>query len=69
MGVVLRTDTITDEEDGTKTITTRFGEGVDVMTTHINQSGYLIKQQVGGVVVLGSTEEECRRIWEPRGLW
>ena len=69
MGVVLRTDTITDEEDGTKTITTRFGEGVDVMTTHISQSGYLIKQQVGGVVVLGSTEEECRRIWEPRGLW
>ena len=70
MSVVLRTDTIVSEEDGTKTIVTRFGEGMDVMTTHINSTGHLIKQQqIGGVVVTGSTEDECRRIWEPRGLW
>ena len=70
MRVVARTDSIELEEDGTKTITTRFGEGMDVMTTHIDQFGHLIKQhQVGGVVLTGSTEDECRRIWEPRGLW
>jgi hypothetical protein len=70
MRVVIRTDSVTMENDGTKTITTRFGEGMDVMTTHIDQFGHLIKQkQVGGVVLIGSTEEECRRIWEPRGLW
>ena len=70
MRVVIRTDSIALEEDGTKTITTRFGEGRDVMTTHIDQFGHLIKQhQVGGVVLTGSTEEECRRIWEPKGLW
>jgi hypothetical protein len=70
MRVVVRTDTVTAEVDGSKTITTRFGEGMDVMTTHIDQFGHLIKQQqVGGITLTGSTEEECRRIWEPRGLW
>jgi len=70
MRVVLRTDSIVLEEDGTKTITTRFGEGMDVMKTHIDQFGHLInQQQVGGVILTGSTEEECRRIWEPKGLW
>ena len=70
MRVVVRTDTVTLEDDGTKMITTRFGEGMDVMTTHVDQFGRLIQQkQVGGIIVKGSTEDECRRLWEPKGLW
>jgi hypothetical protein len=43
---------------------------MDVMKTRIDQFGHLInQQQVGGVILTGSTEEECRRIWEPKGLW
>ena len=70
MRVVVRADTLTLENDGTKIITTRFGEGIDVMTTRIDRFGNLIKQeQVGGIVLTGSSEDECRRIWEPKGLW
>ena len=68
--VVTRYDTMTAISDGSTTITTKFGEGGDSLTTTVDVDGHLvIQKQVGGVIVSGSSEETLKAIWQPRNLW
>ena len=68
--VVTRTDVISYNTDGTKTIATSFGLSGDEISTTVDHSGQLIKQvQLGNILISGSTKETLRQIWQPQNLW
>jgi hypothetical protein len=65
-----RTDIVSLNGDGTKTIHTDFGSATDKITSTFNYDGRLIKQiQQGNILVTGSSKDVLRRIWEPKNLW
>ncbi len=67
---VVRTDSIKKYADGTRVITTRFGEDNDSLWTTIDPQGRMILQeQNDGAFVTGTTEGTLRSIWSPRNLW
>ena len=68
--VETRSDRIKELPDGTRTISTKFGELRESLWTTVDEQGRLIKQvQNNNVTVTGSTREDLRAIWEPRNLW
>jgi len=68
--VETRSDRIKELPDGTRTISTKFGELRESLWTTVDEQGRLIKQvQNNNVTVTGSTREDLRAIWEPRDLW
>ena len=68
--VVTRTDRLENQPDGTRVISTYFGEENDSMWTTIDPNGRVILQeQRGGAFVTGTTQDTLRAIWGPRDLW
>jgi hydroxymethylpyrimidine/phosphomethylpyrimidine kinase len=68
--IATRSDVVTSNTDGTKTITTSFGIAGDEITTTVDHTGRLVKQvQQGNLLITGSTKETLRQIWQPKNLW
>tara|TARA_B100001964_G_C14246580_1_gene607754 strand:- start:1291 stop:2604 length:1314 start_codon:yes stop_codon:yes gene_type:complete len=68
--VVIRTDSIEKYPDGTRVITTRFGEeNVSVWTTIDPNGRMILQEQKEDAFVTGTTEDVLRAIWSPRNLW
>jgi hypothetical protein len=68
--IATRSDVISLNDDGTKTITTSFGIPGDEMHTTIDHKGRLLKQlQQGTLLISGSTKETLRQLWQSKNLW
>ncbi len=65
-----RTDIVSLNGNGTKSIHTNYGSATDEISSTFNYDGRLIKQtQQGNILITGSSKDVLRRIWEPKNLW
>jgi len=65
-----RTDVLTKNSDGTKTITTTFDSSGDALRTIIDHDGRLVQQvSQGNFLITGSSKDVLQRIWQPKNLW
>ncbi len=68
--VVTRIDRVHELPNGTRRISTTFGEMEESLWTVVDEKGRLVHQkQKGGAVVIGTTKEKLKEIWGPRNLW
>jgi len=68
--IATRTDIISMNADGTKTIASDFGSRGNTVSTTVDNNGRLIKQtQQGNILITGSSKETLRQIWQPQNLW
>jgi hypothetical protein len=65
-----RTDVLTKNSDGTKTITTTFDSNGDALRTIVDHDGRLVQQvSQGNFLITGSSKDTLQRIWQPKNLW
>jgi len=68
--ITTRTDVLTKNSDGTKTITTTFDSAGDTLRTIVDHDGRLVQQvQQGSFLITGSSKDVLQRIWQPKNLW